>query len=151
LIRAISVHLLAASIVNVTIGASIFVLPASVAAGLGSAAPVAYVVCATLMTLIVMCFAAAGSRISLMGGLYAYMEVAFRGFVGLTCGVLYWPQMLFSVASVASSSTGWPFQLLAIGKSAYHKEREPAPAGPNASDGILSQNTNYAGKNTDPP
>ena len=39
LVRALGVRQLAASIVNVTVGAGIFVLPAAVAAGLGAAAP----------------------------------------------------------------------------------------------------------------
>src|SRR5262245_35788707 len=90
LIRAIGVRQLTASIVKVTIGAGIFVLPATVAMGLGAAAPLAYLACALLMALIVWCFAAAGSRVSLTGGLYAYVEVAFGGFAGFLCGTLYW-------------------------------------------------------------
>ncbi len=106
LVRAIGVRGLTASIINVTIGAGIFVLPAVVAAGLGPAAPIAYVVCAALMALIVLCFAAAGSRVSLTGGLYAYIEVAFGPFVGFLGGVLYWLMASFAVASVASAFAG---------------------------------------------
>jgi amino acid transporter len=106
LVRAIGVRRLTASIINVTVGAGIFVLPAVVAAGLGPAAPLAYVVCAALMALIVLCFAAAGSRVSLTGGLYAYIEVAFGPFVGLLGGVLYWLVASFAVASVASAFAG---------------------------------------------
>ena len=90
LVRAISCRALTASIINTTVGAGIFVLPATVAARLGAAAPLAYVACAGLMALIVLCFAAAGSRVSLTGGLYAYIEVAFGTFVGFLAGVLYW-------------------------------------------------------------
>jgi basic amino acid/polyamine antiporter, APA family len=82
------------------------VLPAAVALGLGAAAPVAYVACAALMTLIVLCFAAAGSRVSLTGGLYAYIEVAFGGFAGFAGGVFYWSTACFSVASVATAFAG---------------------------------------------
>jgi amino acid transporter len=103
LVRAIGVRQLTASIINTTIGAGIFVLPATAAAGLGPAAPVAYVVCAVLMLLVSLCFAAAGSRVSLTGGLYAYIEVAFGGFVGFIGGLLFWLMALFSVASVASA------------------------------------------------
>jgi len=105
-VRAISARELTASIINCTIGAGIFVLPASVAAGLGAAAPVAYVACAGLMTLIVLCFAAAGSRVSLTGGLYAYIEVAFGGYAGFAGGVFYWSTACFSVASVATAFAG---------------------------------------------
>src|SRR5437773_992137 len=58
------------------------------------------------MALIVCCFAAAGSRVSLTGGLYAYVEVAFGPFVGFLAGVLYQLMAAFAVASVASAFTG---------------------------------------------
>jgi amino acid transporter len=103
LVRAIGLPTLTANIVNLTIGAGIFVLPAVAAGRLGAAAPLAYVVCACLMGLIVSCFAAAGSRVSLTGGLYAYIEVAFGPFVGFLAGALYWLMAAFAVASVASA------------------------------------------------
>jgi len=56
--------------------------------------------------LIVSCFAAAGSRVSLTGGLYAYVEVAFGPFVGFLAGVLYQLMAAFAVASVASAFAG---------------------------------------------
>ena len=123
LVRAIGVRRLIASIVNVTIGAGIFVLPAVVAAGLGAAAPLAYIVCALLMALIVTCFASAGSRVSLTGGLYAYVGVAFGPFVGFLAGVLYWLMAMFAVASVASALAGsvgvlWPLATTAAGRAA---------------------------------
>ena len=86
LVRAIGVPGLAANIVNATIGAGIFVLPALVARGLGAAAPLAFLVCAIAMVLFVTCFAIAGSRVSLTGGLYAYVEVAFGRYVGFLGG-----------------------------------------------------------------
>src|SRR5437868_2003397 len=89
LIRAIGVPGLTANIVNATIGAGIFVLPALVAKGLGPAAPLAFICCAIAMVLFVTCFAIAGSRVSLTGGLYAYVEVAFGRYVGFLAGVLY--------------------------------------------------------------
>lgn len=103
LVRVIGPFGLTASIVNATIGAGIFVLPASVAAVLGSAAPLAYLACSALMTLILLCFASGGSRVSLTGGLYAYVEVAFGGYAGFLGGVLYWSTACFSVASVATA------------------------------------------------
>src|SRR5579862_5216592 len=106
LVRAIGPRDLTASIVNVTIGAGIFVLPAVVAGQLGAAAPIAYLVCAALMALIVSCFAAAGSRVSLTGGLYAYVEVAFGPFVAFLAGILYSLMAAFAAASVASAFAG---------------------------------------------
>ena len=88
LVRAIGTPRLTANIVNATIGASIFALPAGIAAQLGAAAPLAFVVCALVMTLLVTCIALAGSRVSLTGGMYAYAEVAFGRYVGLIAGLL---------------------------------------------------------------
>ena len=113
LLRVIGARRLTAAIVNATIGAGIFVVPAMVANGLGPAAPLAYLVCAALMALIVVCIASAGSRVSLTGGLYAYVEVAFGPFVGFLGGVLYLLSATFASASVASAFTAslavlWP-------------------------------------------
>src|SRR3954449_10918962 len=106
LVRAIGARQLTASIINVTIGAGIFVLPAVAAGGLGAAAPLAYVFCAVLMALIVCCFAAAGSRVSLTGGVYAYVDVAFGPFIGFLSGVLYFLMATFAVASVSNAFAG---------------------------------------------
>src|SRR6185369_14734508 len=93
---------LTANIVNSTIGAGIFVLPAAVAASLGPAAPLAFVACAAAMVLFVTCFAIAGSRVSLTGGLYAYVEVAFGGYVGFVAGALYCLTAIAAVAGVVN-------------------------------------------------
>src|ERR1700719_4287052 len=102
LIRAIGVPGLTANIVNSTIGAGIFVLPALVAKGLGPAAPLAFVCCAIAMVLFVTCFAIAGSRVSLTGGLYAYVEVAFGRYVGFMAGMLYGITAISAVAGVGN-------------------------------------------------
>jgi APA family basic amino acid/polyamine antiporter len=103
LVRAIGTRRLAAGVVNATIGAGIFVLPALVAGQAGATAPLAYVVCAAAMALVVTCFAAAGSRVSLTGGVYAYTEVAFGPLAGFVAGALYWVSATTAVASVASA------------------------------------------------
>jgi len=92
LVRAIGTWGLAASIVNVTIGGGIFRLPASadITGRLGAATWLAYVVCGVLMGLIVLCIAEAGSRVSLTGGPYAYVEVTFGRYVGFMVGVMLW-------------------------------------------------------------
>ncbi len=93
---------LAASIVNITVGGGIFRLPAAAAAALGPAAPFAYIVCAIVMLLIVLCFAEAGSRVSLTGSVYAYTEVAFGPFIGFLVGVLLWAGITAATAAVSS-------------------------------------------------
>lgn len=102
LIRGIGVSALTANIVSATIGAGIFVIPAVVAKGLGPAAPLAFVCCAIAMVLFVTCFAIAGSRVSLTGGLYAYVEVAFGRYVGFLAGILYFLTALGAVAGVVN-------------------------------------------------
>ncbi len=102
LVRGIGVPALTANIVSSTIGAGIFVIPATVARGLGSAAPFAFVCCAVAMVLFVTCFAIAGSRVSLTGGLYAYVEVAFGRYVGFLAGMLYFLTALGAVAGVVN-------------------------------------------------
>ena len=102
LIRALGTWGLTAAIVNVTIGAGIFRVPASVATTLGAAAPAAYLLCALAMGLIVLCFAEAGSRVSMTGGPYAYVEVAFGPFVGFLSGTLLWAGLTAALAAVTS-------------------------------------------------
>src|ERR1700719_1067883 len=102
LVRAMGVPALTANIVNSTIGAGIVVLPALVAKGLGSAAPLAFIACGLAMLLFVACFAIAGSRVSLTGGLYAYVEVAFGRYVGFLAGVLYGITAISAVAGVGN-------------------------------------------------
>lgn len=102
LARVIGVRTLAMSCVNLLIGASIFVLPAAVAAILGPAAIVAYLVCAIAILLIALCLAEAGSRITTTGGIYAYVEAAFGPYVGFLAGMLFLVGgQIISSASVA--------------------------------------------------
>jgi amino acid transporter len=105
LVRSLGVRTLAASIVNVTVGGGIFIVPAIVAAGLGAAAPLAYLVCAVAFGLIVLCFAEAGSRVSLTGGPYAYVGTVFGPFAGYLSGVLLWLLGTIAHAAVASAFT----------------------------------------------
>lgn len=100
LIRAVGVRGLSSAIINFTIGGGIFVLPGIIAARVGGAAPVIYIVCALAMGLIALCFADAGSRVSLSGGTYAYAEVAFGPYVGFMVATTLW----FGSAVLASAA-----------------------------------------------
>jgi len=93
---------LAAAIINITVGGGIFRLPANVAGALGPAAPIAYLVCAVVMGLIVLCIADAGSRVSLTGGPYAYIGVALGPYAGFLAGILLWMLGLFATAAVST-------------------------------------------------
>ena len=106
LVRAIGVRQLAATILNYTVGSGIFALPATAAAQLGTAAPLAYLTCTLLMLLVVASFAEAGSRVTVSGGPYAYIEAAFGRFVGLLSGVFLVVSALSGVAVVTTLFTG---------------------------------------------
>jgi len=102
--KSLGVRELTASIITITIGGGVFLLPAGVAKSLGAAAWLAYVVCAVVFGLIVLCFAEAGSRVSLSGGPYAYVEQAFGPFIGYLGGVLV---LLFGTIAHAAVAAGF--------------------------------------------
>ena len=70
--REIGVWGLALNCINIVVGAGIFILPAIVAERLGAASILAYIICGVLITLIMLCFAEIGSKITITGGAYAY-------------------------------------------------------------------------------
>ena len=88
--KVIGVRSLAANAVNLTVGAGIFVLPAVVATYLGAASFLAYILCAVLMGMVLLCFMEVGSKIPVTGGVYAYIETAFGPFVGFLGSTLFW-------------------------------------------------------------
>jgi APA family basic amino acid/polyamine antiporter len=88
--RVIGVGGLAASALNCIVGSGIFGLPGIAAAMLGPAAVLAYLLCAVLVSLIGLCLAEVGSRVSHAGGLYAYATEAFGPVVGGMAGTLLW-------------------------------------------------------------
>lgn len=106
LVRALGVRALAANIVNTIVGSGIFVLPAVVAAILGPAAVVAYIVCAVLVALFGLCFAEIGSRVHASGGAYAYVEAAFGRYVGFSAGLLLGCAEMVASAAVATIFVG---------------------------------------------
>ncbi|HEX6164585.1 MAG TPA: APC family permease [Vicinamibacterales bacterium] len=102
LTRAIGTVGLAAGIINIMIGGGIFRAPADVAGALGAAAPVAYLICAIAFSLIVTCIAAAGRRVSLTGGPYAYVGATLGPYAGFLSGVLLWMIGVFATAAVST-------------------------------------------------
>lgn len=80
---------LAMANMNVMVGSGIFALPALVAEGLGATAILAYFVCAILVFLVAMCFAELGSKTTISGGPYTYIENAFGPFAGFIAGNIY--------------------------------------------------------------
>jgi basic amino acid/polyamine antiporter, APA family len=90
LVRAISRWDLMAITINTIIGAGIFGLPSKVAALIGNYSIFAFVVCALIIAVIVICFAEVASRFKDTGGMYLYAKEAFGSVVGFEVGWLYW-------------------------------------------------------------
>jgi amino acid transporter len=104
LVRAVGLFGLTAISLNGVIGSGIFVLPATVAALMGAASPVAYVIAAVATTLIVLCFAEAGSLFERTGGPYLYAREAFGSFIGFEVG---WVFLLTRLAAGAAISNAF--------------------------------------------
>ena len=119
LLRVIGVGALSLSVVNMVVGAGIFVLPGRIAAELGSAAILAYLVCSVAVALVMLCFAEVGSRVTRSGGAYAYIEEAFGPLAGFIASILFWFGYLalsdaaITVAMVETMAVAFP----ALGES----------------------------------
>jgi amino acid transporter len=94
---------LVANSVNIIIGAGIFILPVLVAERLGTGSIWAYVICGLLMLMIMLCFVEAGTRITITGGAYSYIEKAFGRFAGfLTTTIFIFGAAVMANAAVAN-------------------------------------------------
>ena len=100
LVRVIGTGALGLSVVNMVVGAGIFVYPGLIAAQLGSAAILAYLVCSVTVALVFLCFAEVGSRISRSGGAYAYIEESFGPFPGFIASIMFW----FGYSAIADAA-----------------------------------------------
>jgi len=88
--RVVGTGALAGAAFNCILGAGIFGLPGVVAAILGPAAVLAYLLCVVLIGLVGLCFAEIGSRVGDAGGVYAYATAAFGPVIGGVTGTLMW-------------------------------------------------------------
>lgn len=102
--REVGVFELALNAINLTIGAGIFILPAIVAEKLGAASFLAYLFCAVLVILIMLCFAEVGSKITDSGGAYAYVLKAFGAYPAFLINTLFWfGYSMLSDAAIANA------------------------------------------------
>jgi APA family basic amino acid/polyamine antiporter len=90
LVRGIGRWDLVAIAINGIIGAGIFGLPAKVYALIGTYSLIAFVACALVVALIIVCFAEVGSRFNDTGGPYLYAREAFNPAVAFEVGWLIW-------------------------------------------------------------
>ena len=103
LVRAIGPVSLAASMVGMVIGASIFVLPSTLAACVGPFAPLEILVCALAVGAVAVCFAVGGSRLPSSGGPYAYIQAAFGPLAGYVAGTLLWYSDVLACGAIAAA------------------------------------------------
>jgi APA family basic amino acid/polyamine antiporter len=99
LVRAIGRWGLAALVINSIIGSGIFGLPAIVAAHLGRQSPLAYLVAAAGIAIIMGCFAEVASQFRQAGGPYLYTRVAFGRLPALEVAWLHWLTKLAAAAA----------------------------------------------------
>lgn len=103
LVRAVGPIALAASSVNSVVASGIFVVPAAMAAAVGSYAPLAVIICAVAMGAIVICFAAGGRRIATSGGPYGYIQSAFGPLAGCAAGTMLWVSNVLACGAIAAA------------------------------------------------
>jgi APA family basic amino acid/polyamine antiporter len=90
LVRGINRWDLVAITINGIIGAGIFGLPSKVYSLIGTYSLIAFVACALVVALIILCFAEVGSRFKETGGPYLYAREAFGPTVAFEIGWLIW-------------------------------------------------------------
>jgi len=90
LVRGIRRWDLVAICINGIIGAGIFGLPSKVYALIGTYSLIAFVACALVVALIILCFAEVSSRFEETGGPYLYAREAFQPAVAFEIGWLIW-------------------------------------------------------------
>ncbi len=101
LVRAMSRWDLTALALNGIIGSGIFGLPAIAARLLGMASPLAFVLCAGVVYVFVLCFAEVASYFTETGGPYLYGRTIFGSFIGFEVG---WSVWLARVSAFATNA-----------------------------------------------
>ncbi|WP_296618310.1 APC family permease [Marivirga sp.] len=101
--REVGVWGLSANILNIIVGAGIFVLPAIIAGIMGASAVMTYLICGFLIGLVMLCFAEAGSKVTHSGGAYAYVETAFGAYPGFLVSIFSLTGALFADAAVSNA------------------------------------------------
>jgi amino acid transporter len=101
--REVGVWGLSANIVNVMIGAGIFILPAIIAETMGAAAVMTYLLCGLLIGLVMLCFTEAGSKVTHSGGGYAYVETAFGPYSGFLVSIFFLTGGILSDAAISNA------------------------------------------------
>ena len=107
LIRAMGRWTLTALVINSIIGSGIFGLPSVVASYLGRHSPIAYLIAAAGIGVVIACFAEVSSQFTAAGGSYLYAREAFGRFIGIEIGWLLWLVRLTAAAAAANLFTNY--------------------------------------------
>lgn len=102
LVRTIGRWSLAALMVNTMVGASIFGLPALIAARLGKWSPLGFFLAFAVIAVIAACMAEVASQFQDAGGPYLYTRVAFGRFLAIQNGWLTWLTRIAAASAVAN-------------------------------------------------
>jgi amino acid transporter len=102
LVRTIGRWSLVALIINTMIGASIFGLPALIAARLGRWSPLGFLAAFAGIAVIAACMAEVASQFREAGGPYLYARAAFGRFLAIQNGWLTWLSRIAAVSAVAN-------------------------------------------------
>jgi APA family basic amino acid/polyamine antiporter len=102
LVRTIGRWSLVALIINTMIGASIFGLPALIAARLGRWSPLGFLAAFAGIAVIAACMAEVASQFRETGGPYLYARAAFGPFLAIQNGWLTWLSRIAAVSAVAN-------------------------------------------------
>jgi len=89
------------------VGSGIFGLPSLVAGYVGRWSPVAYLIAAAYVAVIIACFAEVASQFGESGGPYLYAREAFGNFLGIEAGWLLWLVRLAAAAAAANLFTNY--------------------------------------------
>ena len=123
LVRGVRRWDLVAMVINGIVGAGIFGLPSKVYNLIGAYSLAAFLICALVVSLFVLCFAEVASRFSETGGPYLYAREAFGPAAGFQVGWLMWLTRLTAFAAncnLLASYAGhfWPAAGAGSGRAA---------------------------------
>src|SRR5215467_2162627 len=102
--------------VNTMVGASIFGLPALIAARLGKWSPFGFLVAFAGISVIAACLAEVASQFRESGGPYLYAKAAFGRFLAIQNGWLMWLTRIAAVSAVANLFITYMSELLPVVK-----------------------------------
>lgn len=103
---------LTALVINSIVGSGIFGLPSVVAGYVGRWSPLAYLIAAIAVALVMACFAEVASQFSQAGGPYLYARETFGRFLGIETAWLFWLMRVTATAAAVNLFTNYLAEFL---------------------------------------